>query len=854
MAEKIFKNQVNYGWGLSLNMTGKYPAVAKRIFDTLADAQAFADDFNDSAIEGLVLSVVADDDSTKNGVYFVQSIKTGAEAAAAVLVKLGSASAAASGASNALTEAKAYTDAEVKKLADGAVKTNTDKIATLNGNAQTEGSVAKAVADAKSELLGNVDETDAKTIAALNDKIGTVDDGKTVMGTIAEEVENRQTAISNLKGTLVEGDATTLEAINDELDAIDAKIGVVPTGKTVVGMIAAAESAAKAAATKLVQDNEGHVTVSGVQDQTTSAWTYTISESDIASASGLTDETNRAVSAEAILQAQIGTGFTSGNTVAAAIADAKDYASGYTDTKIASLNANVTSAEGTKVRVQVVETAGKITSVNITDVDIASAQALADEVTAREDADTNLQSQIGKAATEEGGPTGLHKEIADAKSALLGNVAETDAKTLAALNDRIDDVVTAAKTYSIAKATKEEAESLGTNVKEAYKLIDEDKQKVGDYIPVYKDSSLQGVALVEQELKFTYLLADGSTSTVGVDVSKFLAESEFANGLQVIDHIVSVKRDATSEGFLTVGADGIKLSGVQSAIDTAKKEVTDRLNIIEGEANVDGSIKKALKDAKDYTDAEIDKLDAEVTSTDGSHVTVKVTEVDGVITAVNVTESDIASAQALADEVSARTAADNTINGKLNVIQGTGEGSISKALADAKDYASGYTDAKITDEKTARENADNAITNKIGTVAEGKTVVQMIEDAQSAAKAAATKLNKVSDASHLTLTSVTGTSGEITYTIGESDIASKTALDNEVTTRTADDNAIKGRLDVLEGVTVTGKDAIVVSKSDAKKNKEVSLKLGTQPAEGKAGIVLSQDTNGLVAKLYWGTF
>ena len=33
MAEKKFDAQVNYGWGLSLNMTGKAPAVAKRIFD-----------------------------------------------------------------------------------------------------------------------------------------------------------------------------------------------------------------------------------------------------------------------------------------------------------------------------------------------------------------------------------------------------------------------------------------------------------------------------------------------------------------------------------------------------------------------------------------------------------------------------------------------------------------------------------------------------------------------------------------------------------------------------------------------------------------------------------------------------
>ncbi len=39
----------------------------------------------------------------------------------------------------------------------------------------------------------------------------------------------------------------------------------------------------------------------------------------------------------------------------------------------------------------------------------------------------------------------------------------------------------------------------------------------------------------------------------------------------------------------------------------------------------------------------------------------------------------------------------------------------------------------VADNKTAAENADKAINEKIGTVAEGKTVVEMIEDAQSAA-------------------------------------------------------------------------------------------------------------------------
>ncbi len=76
MAEKIFDAQSNYGWGLSLNMTGKAPAIAKRIWNTKADALEYVNDFNDSAIEGLRLSVVADPIAKNNGVYFVEKIGT----------------------------------------------------------------------------------------------------------------------------------------------------------------------------------------------------------------------------------------------------------------------------------------------------------------------------------------------------------------------------------------------------------------------------------------------------------------------------------------------------------------------------------------------------------------------------------------------------------------------------------------------------------------------------------------------------------------------------------------------------------------------------------------------------------
>lgn len=142
------------------------------------------------------------------------------------------------------------------------------------------------------------------------------------------------------------------------------------------------------------------------------------------------------------------------------------------------------------------------------------------------------------------------------------------------LKSAIDTVEGAAKSYTIVKKT----DGLATNVKEQYQLQDEKSTPVGEPIKIYKDGSLDSVELVGQELVFKYNLATGEQSTIIVDVSTFLAESEFKAGLEVNgDGQVSVKVDATSESFLTVSENGVKLSGVQGAINAAIEalDVTD---------------------------------------------------------------------------------------------------------------------------------------------------------------------------------------------------------------------------------------------------------------------------------------
>ena len=226
----------------------------------------------------------------------------------------------------------------------------------------------------------------------------------------------------------------------------------------------------------------------------------------------------------------------------------------------------------------------------------AAAQALED---AKGYADEEIEKAIGVYASEGVEASGLRKEIAE--------------------------VAAEAKSYSMVAVEGEELSGLGTNVREAYKLVDEDNERTGDYIKIYKDSALKSVVLEGQTLNFTYILADGNEDTVGVDVSAFLAESEFGDGLQVVEHVVSVKVAEGSESFLTVDENGVKLSGVQGAIDTAKKSSTDYTDTREVEINkawaaadaiVDSAAKGYASDAQsaatDYTDTKISEVQGNI--------------------------------------------------------------------------------------------------------------------------------------------------------------------------------------------------------------------------------------------------
>lgn len=259
-------------------------------------------------------------------------------------------------------------------------------------------------------------------------------------------------------------------------------------------------------------------------------------------------------------------------------------------------------------------------------------EAISRESTARTEKDTELDGKIAsEVASREETNRKLEQEITNRTSAD------------STINGRIDTLSESSKlnVVDVEKVTS----GLSQTIRESYKF----KKADGTYIPqtvdIYKDSSLINVVLKEignkKYLVFTYVLEDGTQKDIEVDVEGLLIESEFSDGLSASSDgdvvRVKVKRDPSSDNYLSVSNDGVKISGIASAFgdintsinslrtdvglkadktyvdnELAKKATVDSLNtlsdLVSKKANTDDvNSKLADKADKTYVDNELDK-------------------------------------------------------------------------------------------------------------------------------------------------------------------------------------------------------------------------------------------------------
>ena len=399
------------------------------------------------------------------------------------------------------------------------------------------------------------------------------------------------------------------------------------------------------------------------------------------------------------------------------------------------------------------------------------------------------------------------------------------------LKDAIDDVDGAAKSYKIVSV----ANPASTSYAE-YKI----QQRVGESgawgdvtdsaaIIVPKDNAFVTAQLGhvgatvdsttgvitdgsgEDALLIEYVNGSGVYTLVSVPVGAFLKESEFKDGLAVSangevsaklgnglafgneatgNKSINVQIDSTSESFLTVGAGGVKLAGVQDAID-AKVAALDKTDdaAIAGQyvaaiEETDGVV--AVKTRANVSEAVLNNYSK------GNDATA-VAATDTVNEAISKLENQVDAAEAAATSgittaIEALNFTDTAVAGQYVSEVDETNGVISVQRANVSDAVlTGYT----------KGNAPAAGSEAVAATDDVKGAIAKLEHQVDAAKAAASAAHsKVVQATntgneHVTVTaSQPDASGAVTYTIGESDIASAQALADEISRAQSAETAI----------------------------------------------------------------
>lgn len=118
---------------------------------------------------------------------------------------------------------------------------------------------------------------------------------------------------------------------------------------------------------------------------------------------------------------------------------------------------------------------------------------------------------------------------------------------------------------------------------------------------VKSDSIIEKTEYKDGILKITFTNGD----VITIDLTELLDENEFKDGLTINDHVVKVLIDSTSEPYLSVSEDGVKISGVDAAIQVE----TDRATA--AEEALDAKIDAETARATSAETALDEKIDAE---------------------------------------------------------------------------------------------------------------------------------------------------------------------------------------------------------------------------------------------------
>ena len=250
-------------------------------------------------------------------------------------------------------------------------------------------------------------------------------------------------------------------------------------------------------------------------------------------------------------------------------------------------------------------------------------------------------------------------------------------------------------------------------------------------------------------LVFTYILEDGTEKNITLDVEQLLIESEFQDGLSGVSEDgvirVKVKIDDSSEEYLTVSKNGVKLSGINAKFNKTNKRIgelntkieTETTNREQGITDVNNRISDTnanveLKADKTYVDEEL----AKKATNDALNTLKEVVDTKAASEYVDTELEKKADKTYVDDELSKKATNDalNELSAKVDTKASTEHVDTElskKATIDALNELSAKVDenktsaenlianeatareSALADERTARETSDNELSEKI---------------------------------------------------------------------------------------------------------------------------------------------
>ncbi len=345
---------------------------------------------------------------------------------------------------------------------------------------------------------------------------------------------------------------------------------------------------------------------------------------------------------------------------------------------------------------------------SLTDAINSNTQAIAAETaraTQAEDNNRNLINAMDTAykAADTATNTKLDNEITRAKAA-----EKTNADAIVVEADRNDAQDTLISNLQSSKVSTVNLVQDPDN--ELHYTLMVDSTNAGE-ISIPKDRFLKQAYYDPQKksLIFIFVTEDGE-QTVPVDISDLVDTYTAGNGLSLADNKFSITIDSTSDSYLTVGANGIKLSGVAAAINKL-------------DTDYKAADTATLSAAKAYTDTKASDITDTVTQlqSDIEAEEIRATDVENRL-AGQIFALDAAKQERLVSGETIKTVNGSSLLGAGNiVITGGSGGGIDDAPSDSKEYVrknaawSALPTRSVTpiaDSLVQRDGSGNLIINK----------------------------------------------------------------------------------------------------------------------------------------------